>query len=124
MALRCAHCEGSGTCKNGKDGVSCDRCLEKARAKQWVLGKPRNIQSPVGLPCSVCEGVGEPKSLSFKRTIAPALALLIVATAILLIAVISAHGPEHHGEVIAFLALCGGVRFFRIGTSNPLFFSP
>lgn len=49
----CAHCVGTGTCKVGENHQSCAVCIKGHELKGEVF---------VGLPCSVCGGIGQAKS--------------------------------------------------------------
>ena len=101
---KCGHCDGTGTCKNGKDGQSCPRC-----ARRFLFFK---YSPPYGLVCSVCKGEGhiEPMGSRFLYRTGPMLAIYIMATAIMTII----YGQkEHFTEVLAFLGtLTGAVTGF------------
>jgi len=104
---KCGHCDGTGTCKNGKDGQSCPRC-----ARRFLFFK---YSPPYGLVCSVCKGEGhiEPMGSRFLYRTGPMLAIYIMATAIMTII----YGQkEHFTEVLAFLGtLTGAVTGFYFG---------
>jgi len=69
--LPCAHCGGTGTCRNGNAGDSCAVCIKKNRIEG---------ETSTGLVCSVCRGYGavEPRTARLRNLIAPVFALLIV----------------------------------------------
>lgn len=51
----CAHCAGSGTCRNGIEQASCMACVDKNELK----GKEH-----VGLMCGSCGGLGVAEPLT------------------------------------------------------------
>jgi len=96
---RCAHCNGSGTCRNGKDGESCAVC-----SKISIFSK---YQPAHGLVCSICKGTGfiEPVALRLKYRTGPVIAMFVTVTAVITIIV----GHENHfSEVLAFLGTLTG----------------
>lgn len=106
--VTCAHCSGTGTCKNGENGTSCLVCKKEQKVKA--------TDSTSGLVCSVCSGVGitEPKSLRLHNRIVPVLAMLIVYVALALVMILST--KEHFSEVLAFAAtLIGSVTGYYFG---------
>ena len=68
ILLDCAHCNKSGVCSSGKEGLSCEVCRDLNEIK-----KPSN-----GLPCSVCHGTGKtpPRTPRFKSAVERHTALL------------------------------------------------
>lgn len=106
--VSCAHCQGSGTCKNGEDDSSCSVCL---KAHKLTTNDKQS-----GLVCSVCKGLGvvEPKTARLHNRIVPALALLIVYVALCLIVYFA--GTDHFNAVLAFAAtLIGSVTGYYFG---------
>ena len=98
----CAHCKGSGTCSTGENGCSCNACARAASEKKGGHG----------LYCGVCKGIGmaEIPSDSFRRTIEPGLALLVVVTGLLIIFAADAmHSPNFPAILAAFSTMIGGV---------------
>ncbi len=91
---KCAHCNGSGTCRNGPEESSCAHC---ARRLLFFKYKPS-----VGLRCSVCKGEGyiEPVGSRFIYRTGPMLAIFIIVTAVMIIIF---GQKEHFSEVLAFL---------------------
>lgn len=106
--VKCAHCAGTGTCKNGENDKSCLVCIKEQKVKV--------TDSTSGLVCSVCHGVGitEPKSARLHNRIVPVLAMMIVYVALFLVMVLST--KEHFSEVLAFAAtLIGSVTGYYFG---------
>ncbi len=55
--VRCGHCSGTGTCKNGGNGGSCNSCLSREVVfKTTWNGEPKTVK------CSICKGTGYIKS--------------------------------------------------------------
>ena len=109
-SLPCAHCGGSGTCRNGNAGDSCAVCIKKNKIEG---------QSSAGLVCSVCLGYGtlEPKTARLRNFIAPVFALLIVYTALGLAWFFA--GDDHFSEVLAFAAtLIGSITGYYFAGRN------
>ena len=94
----CAHCNGSGTCATGESGCSCNACARAAKEKRGSHG----------LFCGVCKGVGvaELQSDSFRRTIVPGLALVIVLIGFLLILFAASTNNPHFTAILPF---CSGM---------------
>ena len=108
--LPCAHCGGTGTCRNGSAGESCAVCLKKNKI---------DAQASTGLVCSVCCGYGavEPRTARLRNLIAPVFALLIAGTALGLAWFFA--GDEHFTEVLAFAAtLIGSITGYYFGGRN------
>lgn len=107
--VACAHCQGSGTCKNGENESSCSVCAKK---QKLTLNK----EKLTGLVCSVCGGLGalEPKTARIHNRIVPLLAMLIVYFALSM--VLFFYDKEHFNEVLAFAAtLIGSVTGYYFG---------
>jgi hypothetical protein len=108
--LSCAHCGGTGTCRNGSAGDSCAVCIKKNKIED---------QASTGLVCSVCLGYGalEPRMSRVRNLIAPVFALLIVCTALALAWFFA--GDEHFTEVLAFAAtLIGSITGYYFAGRN------
>jgi len=106
----CAHCGGSGTCRNGSAGDSCAVCLKKNKIES---------EASTGLVCSVCLGYGaiEPRAARLRNFIAPVFALLIMYTALGLAWFFA--GDDHFSEVLAFAAtLIGSITGYYFGGRN------
>jgi hypothetical protein len=67
----CAHCESTGTCRNGIEGRSCNACINRNDLK----GKDH-----FGITCGTCGGIGqaEPITERMNKRTAPLLAAAIV----------------------------------------------
>jgi len=103
----CAHCQASGTCRNGEENRSCALCVKKAQIKS---------DASEGLICGVCKGLGvaEPQTLLIRNRITPVLAWVIVCIALLLIFYLAE--KENFHEVLAFAAtLIGSVTGYYFG---------
>lgn len=103
----CAHCQASGTCRNGEEHRSCALCVKKAQIKSGASE---------GLVCSVCKGFGvaEPQTIQIRNRITPALAWGIVSIALLLVCYLAE--KENFHEVLAFAAtLIGSVTGYYFG---------
>jgi hypothetical protein len=100
----CAHCNGTGTCSTGDSGCSCNACARNANEKRGC----------VGLSCGVCNGIGiaELRSDRLRRTIVPALAILIVAVGFIVILFSAVTNNPHFSEILAF---CSGLIGVVIG---------
>ena len=112
---KCAHCDGTGTCKNGVDETSCMVCVKKAKLK--IEGADKNATT--GLVCSVCggHGISEPYSSRLQNRIVPLLAIIIVYIALL---IIWSHAKEEHfNQLLAFAStLIGSVTGYYFGGKN------
>ncbi|MCI5211353.1 MAG: molecular chaperone DnaJ [Candidatus Electrothrix sp. ATG2] len=111
--VTCAHCSGTGTCKNGENESSCYACKKASKYKQT---------EPIsGLVCSVCGGVGiaEPYTIRLHNRIVPALALLIVYCALAIVFLKSS--KENFTEILAFAGtLIGSVTGYYFGGKTKL----
>lgn len=106
--VKCAHCGGTGTCKNGETETSCLVC-KKAH-------KVNSAGNTSGLVCSVCcgYGVAEPKSARMQNRIIPMLAIIIVYFALFLIFMLAR--TDNFSEVLAFAAtLIGSITGYYFG---------
>ena len=106
--MKCAHCSGTGTCKNAENENTCLVCIKEQKVK--------SNGHTSGLVCSVCHGIGmaEPKSLRIHNRIVPMLAILIVYLALFLVILLSS--KEHFSEILAFAAtLIGSITGYYFG---------
>ena len=111
--VTCAHCSGSGTCKNGENESSCYACKKEIKYKK--------TEPTSGLVCSVCRGVGvaEPKSVRIHNRIVPLLAILIVYFTLAIVMLKSSN--ENFSEILAFAGtLIGSVTGYYFGGKTKL----
>jgi hypothetical protein len=97
----CAHCDQSGTCKNGKDGTSCSACIKKNELKN---------KKHSGLLCGACGGIGlaEPMTERMNKRTKPILAMSIVFLMLLLVSVLALFKFENLKDVLGFAGLLIG----------------
>ena len=90
----CAHCKGEGTCRNGKDGLSCSVCLKEHKVKE----------ESYGVVCSVCGGIGlvETKTDRINKRTIPILAIVIVYAALCLVVLSMVSKSDFFNEILAF----------------------
>jgi hypothetical protein len=90
--LSCAHCETTGTCRNGHEGRACAICAKKLAGL--------DVNSTVGLICSVCGGRGvlETHSLKLQNRFVPWFAAALVFALILLLSIAYFHSPVTNGK--------------------------
>jgi hypothetical protein len=83
--ITCAHCAGTGTCKNGPNGTSCVVCIRKNKLYKASGNKPKKEYE--GIVCSVCKGRGIilKKGTWLKKNFPPILAVMIVYFSLALI---------------------------------------
>jgi hypothetical protein len=67
----CPHCQGTGTCKNGKDQQSCASCIQYflnplAGKKSESVTNDKAMGAQVTCKCSVCKGRGFIEGATFK----------------------------------------------------------
>lgn len=91
----CNHCGGKGTCRNGREGISCAACVVRNELK----GKDH-----IGLLCGSCGGIGkaEPMTERINKRTAPLLAIYLVIVLLILIAFASIFKSEHFSELLTF----------------------
>lgn len=91
----CAHCTGTGTCKNGSANSSCNVCIKDNELK----GKEH-----IGLACGICGGLGlaEPKTERINKRITPLLALTIVFLLLSGVFFSAITNNPHFNEILAF----------------------
>jgi len=102
----CKHCEGVGTCKNGKDGCSCLACAKKNDLPFYRLN------NQFGLLCGSCGGIGmaEPLSERMHNRIAPMLAIFLVVGLLIIISCAAFFSSQFFSELLAFSsAIIGSV---------------
>ncbi|HBP4588214.1 TPA: molecular chaperone DnaJ [Pseudomonas aeruginosa] len=91
----CAHCEGSGTCRNGEQRLSCAECIKESELK----GK-----SFAGLPCMVCGGIGqaEPKTERINKRIPALVGFIVVFMLLGGVLICGVLQSRYFSEVLAF----------------------
>ena len=94
----CKHCDGSGTCKNGKDGSSCVACAKKNELWLW------NQKNQYGLLCGSCGGIGsaEPLTERIHNRVTPMLAIYLVCTLLIIIIFAASTNNQFFSELLAF----------------------
>ncbi len=109
----CAHCGGTGTCKNGANESSCSACIKRNELK----GKEY-----VGLLCGACGGLGmaEPYTERLNKRTKPLLAMGIVFVMLIIIFVLAFINNPHFTEVLAFATTLIGaiVAYYISGTKG------
>jgi len=108
----CAHCEGTGTCKNGADGSSCAFCIKRNE----LTGKDL-----VGLACGTCGGLGmaEPLTERLNKRTKPLLAMGIVFIMLVIVSILATTQNPHFTEVLAFATtLIGSIVAYYFAGSN------
>lgn len=108
----CAHCDGSGTCKNGKEKSSCSACIKRNELK----GKEY-----VGLLCGSCGGIGlaEPVTERLNKRTKPLLAMGIVFFMLILIFVFAFTKNEYFNQILAFAGtLIGSITGYYFSASR------
>ncbi len=91
----CKHCEGQGTCRNSKEGNTCAACIKR----NDLTGKDH-----YGLLCGSCGGIGkaEPMTERMNKRIAPALAVVLVVSLLVMVGFSSATRSPYFSELLAF----------------------
>lgn len=105
----CKHCAGSGTCKNGKDGMSCLACARRNDLPFWKLS------NQYGLLCGSCGGIGQAESLTerINKRIAPLLAVYLAFGILVLVIFAATVKSDFFSEILAFSsAIIGTVMGF------------
>jgi hypothetical protein len=122
MSIECRHCDGTGTCTTGENGVSCDSCVNKAKEGVFPFWS-KTIASSKGLPCGSCQGAGdiEGRAWHLQVTIGPVLGLMIVLFVLAIILLIAVTSPTHHAEILTLLGTLAGsvVGYYFKGTHSP-----
>lgn len=102
----CKHCDGAGTCKNGKEGASCVACAKKHELSFW------RQRGQWGLMCGSCGGIGkaEPLTERMNKRIAPMLAIVLTFSLLVIISLAALLKSQHFAELLAFgSAIIGSV---------------
>ena len=102
----CKHCEGKGTCKNGREESSCLACAKKNDLPFWKQS------NQYGLLCGSCGGIGkaEPLTERMNKRIAPMLAIFLVSGLLCLIFWAAISESPFFSELLAFSsAIIGSV---------------
>ncbi|BHH83683.1 molecular chaperone DnaJ [Desulforhopalus sp. 52FAK] len=99
----CAHCAGTGTCKNGSNEASCAACSKyhELKGKEYF-----------GLTCGTCGGLGlaEPTTERINKRTKPLLAMGIVFVMLTILSLLAFTNNPHFTEVLAFAStLIGGI---------------
>lgn len=91
----CAHCSGVGTCRSGHEEQSCAVCVKDSELKG---------QSFIGLPCSVCAGIGqaEPRTERINKRMPALLGFAVVFLLIFFVFVAALTKSEFFSEILAF----------------------
>ena len=109
----CAHCEGTGTCRNGKNKTSCQACIKSNELK----GKEFE-----GLLCGSCGGLGqtEPYTERLNKRIKPILSMVIVLTLLIMLMILSLLENPHFTEILAFSTTLIGtiIAYYFSSTKN------
>lgn len=113
----CAHCEQTGTCKNGKDGTSCSACVK--RNEIFFLFR---LLSYKGLLCGTCGGIGkaEPMTERMNKRMKPLLALFIIIFMSFMVYYFAKTNSEHFTAVLAFAGTLTGSVVGYYFSSNPI----
>lgn len=94
----CKHCSGTGTCSNGTNNSSCERC---AKLNELPIWRRRN---QFGLICGSCGGIGkaEPLTERMNKRIAPILAIMLVMALLTIISLAALFENKYFTELLAF----------------------
>lgn len=75
--LECKHCNQTGTCSTGLDGMSCSACIKAHDLKghRFIFWKVNHY----GLSCGSCNGLlkADPVTFRMQKRVVPVLALLV-----------------------------------------------
>ena len=95
---KCGHCNGTGTCSSGENGSSCIVCAKYNELNFW------NRKNHFGLICGSCGGSGitEPTSQKLNKRITPMLAVCLVFSLLVLLAVSILLNSSHFSEILTF----------------------
>lgn len=101
----CAHCSGTGTCNDGKDGETCAACIRKQELKvrNTIFSKPLKYY---GVACGTCGGIGKTDTLTYRlnNRATPLLAMMIIGGCFALIIFFGFLKSQFLSEIITF---CG-----------------
>jgi hypothetical protein len=107
----CKHCNGTGTCSTGLNGVACAVCAKRG-------SKFRDYSEvAMGLPCLICEGRGsiEPFSLKLHNRFLPFFAMGFV-TLLLFLVGYAVFADKSFDKVIGFAGtLIGSITGYYFG---------
>lgn len=108
----CAHCGGTGTCKNGPNEASCAACSKyyELKGKEYF-----------GLACGTCGGLGlaEPATERINKRTKPLLAIVIVFVMLTILFILAFTNNQHFTEILAFAStLIGGVVTYYFTSSK------
>ena len=113
--VTCKHCNETGTCKNGKDGISCSRCT--AYWAEAIKGF-QSSGSESGLVCSVCwgKGIAEPSSSKWVYRFPAILAIIFVVLAFFLLVLFGWREYNHFDKLLVFVStLVGSITGYYFG---------
>ena len=113
--VECPHCQQTGTCTNGQDGQSCQRCVAR-----WNKGQslPPESGKAIGLVCSVCHGKGlaELSSGRWHYRYPALLALVVVLLGFLILFFFGWRHYEHFDKLLVFVStLIGSITGYYFG---------
>jgi hypothetical protein len=114
--VTCKHCSETGTCRNGQDGTSCDRCSTYWRQQQSQQ-MPKDERF-TGMVCSVCfgRGLAETASSQWDYRFPGLLAVLFIAAAFGLLFYFEVTQSAHFDKVLVFVStLVGSVTGYYFG---------
>ena len=91
----CKHCDGCGTCRNGKEGSTCLACVKRNDLKG---------RDYFGLLCGSCGGIGKAEALTerMNKRIAPIIAVILIISLLVIIIYSSAMRSPYFSELLAF----------------------
>jgi len=91
----CAHCGGSGTCKNGENETSCLMCSKENEIKG---------HGHRGLPCSVCGGIGqaEPRTERINKRMPALLGFSVVFILIISLIITAVLNSQYFNQLQSF----------------------
>lgn len=108
----CAHCAGVGTCRNGRNELSCAVCIKAHELKGIELA---------GLPCGVCGGIGqaEPRTERINKRMPALLGFMVVFLLMFGVFLSAVLKSPYFSEVLAFSGtLIGAVLGFYYSGRN------
>jgi hypothetical protein len=111
----CKHCEGLGTCKNGKDGYSCLACAKKNELPFY------KSNHQIGLLCGSCGGIGkaEPLTERMHNRIAPLLAIYLVISLLAIVLWAAVTESQFFSELLVFSsAIIGSVAGYYFSSKD------
>ena len=108
----CAHCQESGTCRNGEKNQSCNLCIKRNELK----GKEHS-----GLACGICGGLGqaEPVTERINKRVTPILSIFIILPLLMMVFAAMVLKSEYFTEILAFAsAIIGTVVGYYFSARN------